>query len=845
MENKYKLKKIFLNNFRNTKLLQNITFEMTFTKIEELITDIDKTKNYYNFSDSENISTLTLFDWENGYWKTTFFYALEFLLLWKINKNSNENKEGDYLKNKDSIPKNAPYFISTIFSNWTDDIQITRVSTWNNIWENIIIDWNTSEQQDVNDFFWIQDLEDYYKNYIYLPQDEVLNFIANKNDKQGLEKFFNIDTENRLLELIDNSNKKQLWKKIIKVKTEIEKKCTELKRKKSELTTSLRIENVTYQTISEKNEKFDNNFLKELESEKDLSKKIRILKRLQDDYVDYKFLLSYHNEYIFQRFKSYKEGFLQHQDFVLWENFQLYLDFDKYHKETDEEIKNKSDFHQIDHNVAKLTKAKLLNQTLLTTLKDIEKQKWNFFFDFKDWKLIKTKNTKNINTDLLKKYDESNYLDEKINLINRSINEKTEEIEQFWLLIQWIQNIHTKIQDSWFHSLEINEKGNCNQYCPVCGSDNESYDKLQWNIDTQLKYFRDKSNDTQIILNSIDDIIKSQDFIEIIEKVTRKIDNFTESIQKTEKLRDIIQQENFEGKRSDRNLNIFLKKRSDKLRISPSLSIQWIFNEIISDVDIKLSESKFEEILILNLSDYERKYKSLIFDWGNDTDFKIITHSFNVNINEMINHNETFIDNEIKNINWEINNKNIVEIDEKINYLEKRIKVLDNFSSLFKELHISLDTNINEHKKTLLSNIRLPVYIFSKRILKNHEGASIFLDTDANWKIIIYSKEFWRNPIYNYSQWQLTTVMISILLSLNLLLSNTSNLNTILIDDPIQTLDDLNQLAFINLLRYQFSDKQIILSTHEQEFSNFIRYKFWRLWLSQNNFNVKDRFLWN
>jgi exonuclease SbcC len=84
--------------------------------------------------------------------------------------------------------------------------------------------------------------------------------------------------------------------------------------------------------------------------------------------------------------------------------------------------------------------------------------------------------------------------------------------------------------------------------------------------------------------------------------------------------------------------------------------------------------------------------------------------------------------------------------------------------------------------------------------------------------------------------------MISILLALNISLYN-SKINFLLIDDPIQTLDDLNQLAFINLLRYQFADKQIILSTHEQEFSNFIRYKFWRLGLSQTSFNVKDRFL--
>jgi len=66
------------------------------------------------------------------------------------------------------------------------------------------------------------------------------------------------------------------------------------------------------------------------------------------------------------------------------------------------------------------------------------------------------------------------------------------------------------------------------------------------------------------------------------------------------------------------------------------------------------------------------------------------------------------------------------------------------------------------------------------------------------------------------------------------MLSNNINFDlkfdTILIDDPIQSLDDLNILSFINLLRYQFSDKQIIISTHDDDFSRFIRYKFWKLY---------------
>jgi exonuclease SbcC len=147
----------------------------------------------------------------------------------------------------------------------------------------------------------------------------------------------------------------------------------------------------------------------------------------------------------------------------------------------------------------------------------------------------------------------------------------------------------------------------------------------------------------------------------------------------------------------------------------------------------------------------------------------------------------------------------------------------------------------------MISHIKLPVYIFSKRILKNYEWDSIFLNLNKSWKIEIISWKFQRSPYFQYSQWQLTAVMISILLSLNIFIWKKCKLDFLLIDDPIQTLDDLNELSFINLLRYQFNDKQIILSTHEQEFSSFIRYKFWRLYWDKchKNINVKDRYIEN
>lgn len=65
-------------------------------------------------------------------------------------------------------------------------------------------------------------------------------------------------------------------------------------------------------------------------------------------------------------------------------------------------------------------------------------------------------------------------------------------------------------------------------------------------------------------------------------------------------------------------------------------------------------------------------------------------------------------------------------------------------------------------------------------------------------------------------------------------------LGFLLIDDPVQTMDDINMASLVELLRNEFDDKQIILSTHELEKENYILYKFYKYGQMGQSFNVKD-----
>tara|TARA_R110001583_G_scaffold77851_2_gene211578 strand:- start:18900 stop:19160 length:261 start_codon:yes stop_codon:yes gene_type:complete len=64
----------------------------------------------------------------------------------------------------------------------------------------------------------------------------------------------------------------------------------------------------------------------------------------------------------------------------------------------------------------------------------------------------------------------------------------------------------------------------------------------------------------------------------------------------------------------------------------------------------------------------------------------------------------------------------------------------------------------------------------------------------------------------------------------------------LLIDDPVQTMDEINVAGFIDLLRHQFKEHQIFISTHEDHTSSYFRYKFSKAGLEHGRINFKDLF---
>lgn len=174
------------------------------------------------------------------------------------------------------------------------------------------------------------------------------------------------------------------------------------------------------------------------------------------------------------------------------------------------------------------------------------------------------------------------------------------------------------------------------------------------------------------------------------------------------------------------------------------------------------------------------------------------------------------------------------KVDEKEKELLKKEKLEENLADMKEKVGklVSIFKNeIGKYEKKIIGEIQIPLYIYSGRILQYYQGGlGIYIKTDVK-KEKLYAIRFLssnqsdHDVLYTMSSGQLTGVVISLTLTLNKIYG-TDKFACILIDDPVQTMDDLNIASLVEVLRGEFKDYQMIVSTHEEDFSRFIRYKY-------------------
>ena len=165
--------------------------------------------------------------------------------------------------------------------------------------------------------------------------------------------------------------------------------------------------------------------------------------------------------------------------------------------------------------------------------------------------------------------------------------------------------------------------------------------------------------------------------------------------------------------------------------------------------------------------------------------------------------------------------KELLLIDAQEKYCKESVLKIKNLKDLLK---LKRDAYLEK----VVNDVEILFYIYSGRIMQdNYYGRGLFMKYNPKQNRVLFVTEYKSDVdvLYNLSSGQLVSVVFAFILSLNQLYSKQK---IIAIDDPIQTMDDINVWGFMENIRRSFKNHFIILSTHEKNYADIIQYKFER-----------------
>lgn len=759
-----------------------------------------------------NKSNLVVLDGPNGYGKTTIFDIIELAITGKISRidsNQTDTRSGCndilYLKEKDKDAIVKVEFISNedkftvvkkIDSRERYGKLEKRSNNWNLFNTYLINEFNENYTDDnkvceneIIKRFQDYDIGRYYDLLYYIQQEDSTSFLkkSEKERAQILSKLFDTKKEEEELEKLEK----------FKIKT---KKYIE-------------------QLKSKKKEEININEYEEINTQKAEYKRIIISKEIDWDKENL-------NISSLKQRDDYKKQISNIKEFI--NNFSSFLN----------RIKNeKIDFLLKDKD---LIKSYVLCSHFYPNYTLIEQKYKERQFILESKKLFE-----NISIDSLNKMNHNNLFN-KLNIDDSRFNQaKYEELlnrlndlkNNESNLAQFIRKLNSSRIDLYERNVDLIEKEKFSKIslskCMLCGNEYLNNESLKIQVDQYTENLNDildksqKSNSSIIntILNIISENIlyyienyldKDKEVIEpkFYNQLSKYINKYKENIG----INDFI-----------KDLNVDISKYINR-EYKPIENIDEIYNDIYEDLNSK------KEILNIEYQSLEKEidFKSIYQNIFNKSDKDIKS----VDINEL--------ENKKKYIDYKYYT-NLINEQEKIKKYNQSIELkVAKLQKIYnEEIKNSIDIytkNIRKHRSDIIKDIEIPFYIYTGKIIQDYQrGLGVFIKEYEEFKNLkfVSNTDSDHDAINCLSSGQLSALVISFTLALNKVYGN-KKLSSILIDDPLQSMDDINMISFMELMRNEFTNKQIIMSTHEDEISLFMRYKFAVNNLKETRINVKS-----
>lgn len=375
-----------------------------------------------------------------------------------------------------------------------------------------------------------------------------------------------------------------------------------------------------------------------------------------------------------------------------------------------------------------------------------------------------------------------------------------------------------------------------NHKCPVCGTPFETSKKL-------LQSIEDYSNEFTKLNKFITDekVNLEQNIIDSYEK----LENIVIDLKKSELYKpDIVQ---FFECIYDKSFKSTLKDDVERFKNNTGSDIECfitnddyeqVYNYIKIYLEGLIYKNQPNEIQHLNDCEYIDYYKQI----------RLNCIKMKINLNDYLSIiSQKLLDKRIE-LDWYFKKKQFsgsIQLNHEFNCkYENYKKVLYDIAKLNK-IKGAINVAEKKYKEELIKYIKIPLYIYSGKLLQTHQnGLGVFCDTGNKESELtrikfVTSNDNDQDLTSKFSSGQLSILTIASLLAFRKI-TNTK-LKVLMIDDPCQTMDELNIASLVEILKNEFNDTQVIVSTHEDSIAGYMMYKYYKMKKSYRYYNVKEQ----
>lgn len=362
--------------------------------------------------------------------------------------------------------------------------------------------------------------------------------------------------------------------------------------------------------------------------------------------------------------------------------------------------------------------------------------------------------------------------------------------------------------------------------CPYCGYEWAKKQTLVENIDKTTKDVNALLGTTAKQMVEIFESIKEMFQESLSADINLKFSSFEENLV----LMEYINYDEKEMVEKAKFVDEFFTLNNLEIKVTQEFSIENM------EHDIALIKSDVKEKEIVLTEDYYQKKAENSFD-------NIVKEYFE-NINEIAEISQADITEKEQYLKYRFS---LLEMEkaEKIERLKGKKECIDKeinkkLGQYMKDWKLSID----RYQGNIITQIEIPFYIYSARILQSYQGGQGILIRDKDGKEELNSIRFTtpndeHDVLYTMSSGQLSGILLAFSLALHKIFVN-EGLNVLFIDDPVQCMDDLNIVSFVELMKIEFPDVQLLISTHENSFAGYVLYKYDKSNLPHKRFSLKE-----